>query len=69
MTSDIIGADVSNNDVPMADLTGIIASVRASLNGLGQPATAPEGDHEVTAAGIRKSVTRGYITSFLDGKQ
>ncbi|MGX7704786.1 MucR family transcriptional regulator [Methylobacterium sp. Gmos1] len=69
LTSDIVGAYVSNNNVRVADLPGLIASIHATLVGLGQPAAQPEEDHKVTAAQIRKSVTPDHITSFLDGKQ
>ncbi|GJD59912.1 MucR family transcriptional regulator [Methylobacterium frigidaeris] len=68
LTSDIVGAYVSNNNVRAADLPGLIASIHATLVGLGQPAAEPEEDHKVTAAQIRKSVTPDHITSFLDGK-
>jgi len=68
LTSDIVSAYVSNNNVRAADLSELIASVHASLTGLGQPAAVPEEDHKVTAAQIRKSVTPDHITSFLDGK-
>ncbi|MGX7707980.1 MucR family transcriptional regulator [Methylobacterium sp. Gmos1] len=68
LTSDIVGAYVSNNNVRAADLPDLIASVHASLTGLTKPAVAPEEDHKVTAAQIRKSITPDTITSFLDGK-
>ncbi|AWN47536.1 MucR family transcriptional regulator [Methylobacterium terrae] len=68
LTSDIVGAYVSNNNVPVAELSGLIASVHATLSGLGQPVAAPIEDHKVTAAQIRKSITPDAITSFLDGK-
>ncbi|AWB20846.1 MucR family transcriptional regulator [Methylobacterium currus] len=68
LTSDIVGAYVSKNNVPMAELPGLIASIHASLAGLNKPQAAPEEDHKVTAAQIRKSVTPDAITSFLDGK-
>ncbi|KMO35462.1 MucR family transcriptional regulator [Methylobacterium aquaticum] len=68
LTSDIVGAYVSNNNVPAADLPGLIASIHATLVGLDQPAPEPVEDHKVTAAQIRKSVTPDHITSFLDGK-
>ncbi|KMO43528.1 MucR family transcriptional regulator [Methylobacterium tarhaniae] len=68
LTSDIVGAYVSNNNVRAADLPGLIASVHASLVGIGQPAAEPEEDHKVSPAQIRKSVTPDHITSFLDGK-
>ncbi|SFV14592.1 transcriptional regulator, MucR family [Methylobacterium sp. 174MFSha1.1] len=68
LAADIVGAYVSNNNVRAADLPDLIASVHASLTGLSQPAAAPEEDHKVTPAQIRKSVTPDAITSFLDGK-
>lgn len=69
LAADIVSAFVSNNNVRPVDLPALIASVHASLTGLSQPAAAPEEDHKVTAAQIRKSVTPDRITSFLDGKQ
>ncbi len=69
LTSDIVSAYVSHNNVRAADLAVLIASVHASLSGLSQPAAPLEEDHKVTAAQIRKSVTPDHITSFLDGKQ
>ena len=68
LTSDIVGAYVSNNNVRAADLPDLIAAVHASLTGLGAPAAVPEEDHKVTSGQIRKSVTPDHITSFLDGK-
>ncbi|AWN52177.1 MucR family transcriptional regulator [Methylobacterium sp. 17Sr1-1] len=68
LAADIVGAYVTRNNVPASELPGLIASVHASLSSLGQPVAAPEEDHKVTAAQIRKSVTPDHITSFLDGK-
>ncbi|TGD95281.1 MucR family transcriptional regulator [Methylobacterium nonmethylotrophicum] len=69
LTSDIVGAYVSNNNLPVAELPGLIASVHASLTSLGRPPAEPAEDHKVTAAQIRKSVTPDFITSFIDGRQ
>ncbi|MFH6786802.1 MucR family transcriptional regulator [Methylobacterium sp. MA0201] len=68
LTSDIVGAYVSNNNIRAADLPDLIASVHASLAGLNKPAAVPEEDHKVTAAQIRKSITPDHLISFLDGK-
>ncbi|KMO40638.1 MucR family transcriptional regulator [Methylobacterium variabile] len=68
LAADIVSAFVSNNNVPIAELPGLIASVHASLSGLGQPAATPVEDHKVTPAQIRKSITPDAIISFIDGK-
>lgn len=68
LAADIVSAYVSKNNVPVAELPGLIAAVHASLSGLGQPAATPVEDHKVTAAQIRKSVTPDAIISFIDGK-
>ena len=68
LAADIVSAYVSKNNVPVAELPNLIASVYASLSGLGQPAATPVEDHKVTPAQVRKSVTPDTITSFIDGK-
>jgi predicted transcriptional regulator len=68
LAADIVSAYVSKNNVPVAELAGLIASVYASLSGLGQSAATPVEDHKVTPGRIRKSVTPDAITSFIDGK-
>ena len=70
MTADLIAAYVSKNHVRAAELPELIATVHASLAGLGQ-APAPE----TAAAGlkpavsIRTSVTDELITSLEDGRK
>jgi len=68
LAADIVSAYVTNNSIQAADLPGLIASVHASLSGLGQPAATPVEDHKVTPAQIRKSVTPDALISFIDGK-
>ncbi len=68
LAADIVSAYVSKNNVPIAELPSLIASVHASLSTLGQPAATPAEDHKVTAAQIRKSVTPDALISFIDGK-
>ncbi|MEH3147723.1 MAG: MucR family transcriptional regulator [Methylobacterium frigidaeris] len=68
LTSDIVSAYVSKNNVPTAELSNLIASVHASLSALGQPVAQPVADHKVTSAQIRKSITPDHLVSFIDGK-
>lgn len=69
LAADLVAAYVSNNNVPVSDLPGVIASVHAALAGLtnGAPAE-PAGPEKATAAQIRKSITPDGMVSFEDGK-
>lgn len=55
LTSDIVAAHVSNNDVTVADVPSLIANVYNALAGLGAPA-APEAAPLKPAVSIRSSV-------------
>ncbi|TXM66981.1 MucR family transcriptional regulator [Methylobacterium sp. WL12] len=69
MTADIVSAFVSNNNVPVSELPGLIASVHAALAALGKEAPAePAGPEKLTAGQIRKSITPDALISFEDGK-
>ena len=69
LAADLVEAYVSNNNVPMSELPGVIASIHAALSGLGSPAAAePTGPEKPTPAQIRKSITPDSLISFLDGK-
>jgi predicted transcriptional regulator len=68
LAASIVSAYVTRNNVPVAELTNLIAAVHTSLSTLGQPAATPTEHHKVTPAQIRKSVTLDTITSFIDGK-
>ncbi|TGD95174.1 MucR family transcriptional regulator [Methylobacterium nonmethylotrophicum] len=68
LAADIVSTYVSKNNVPVAELPNLIASVYASLSSLGQPAATPVEGHKLTPAQIRKSVTPDAIISFIDGK-
>lgn len=66
---DIVAAYVSNNSVPSTDLPGLIGVVHGALSHLsvaGQSSNAPI--EKLTAAQIRKSITKDHIVSFEDGK-
>jgi predicted transcriptional regulator len=68
LTSDIVAAHVSNNDVAVADLPGLITNVYAALAGLGEAAPVIENKPE-PAVSIRASVKPDYIVCLEDGKK
>jgi predicted transcriptional regulator len=72
MTSDIVSAFASNNQVATGDLPDLIRSVHATLNGLSSgeaamPEAAPA-EPLVPAVPIKKSVTPDAIICLEDGK-
>ncbi|GJE42682.1 MucR family transcriptional regulator [Methylobacterium soli] len=71
LAADIVCAYVSNNSVPVAELSTLLGSVHAALNVLaaGPSQTAHAEDVEKpTPAQVRKSITPDALISFLDGK-
>ena len=68
LTSDIVAAHVSNNDVPVDQLSVLISSVYSALAGLGAPAPAPEAAPK-PAVSIRSSVKNDHIVCLEDGKK
>ncbi|MGF3022718.1 MucR family transcriptional regulator [Methylobacterium aquaticum] len=68
LAADIVSSYVANNNLQVAELPGLIASVHASLVALGQPAAPAVEETRATPAQIRKSVTPDHLISFLDGK-
>jgi predicted transcriptional regulator len=68
LTSDIVAAYVSHNSVQPSSLPELIASVHASLTGLGKPSQSAEADVKVSAGEARKSIKPDGLVSFIDGK-
>ncbi|WP_425339922.1 MucR family transcriptional regulator [Methylobacterium variabile] len=68
LAADIVSSYVANNNLQVAELPGLIASVHASLMALGQPVAAAAEETRATPAQIRKSVTPDHLISFIDGK-
>lgn len=70
LAADIVSAYVSNNSIPVADLSALIASVHGALAGLGHGQAPAEEPEKVRAspAQIRKSVSPDALVSFIDGK-
>ncbi|TNE31875.1 MAG: transcriptional regulator [Alphaproteobacteria bacterium] len=69
LTSDIVAAHVSNNDVAVGEVPALITSVFAalsSLDGVGQPAAEPRPDPAVS---VRSSVKKDHIVCLDCGKK
>lgn len=68
LTSDIVAAHVSNNDVAVDDLPGLITNVYGALSSLGESVEAPE-ERPEPAVSVRASVKPDYIVCLEDGKK
>jgi predicted transcriptional regulator len=68
LTSDIVAAHVSNNDVAVADVPSLIANVYAALGNLGESQALEEAKPQPAVA-IRNSVKPDYIVCLEDGKR
>ena len=68
LTSDIVAAHVSNNDVTVEDVPSLITSVFGALQSLGEEAD-PEEVPPEPAVSIRASVKPDYIVCLEDGKK
>jgi predicted transcriptional regulator len=68
LTVDVVSAFVSNNALPVAGLSDLIASVYASFSGLSGPAVPPPVEL-IPAVNPKKSVFPDYIICLEDGKR
>ena len=68
LTSDIVAAHVSNNNVAVEDVTALITNVYGALASLGQPVVVEEKMPE-PAVSIRASVKPDYVVCLEDGKK
>ena len=68
LTSEIVAAHVSNNDVTVADVPTLIRTVHDALSSLGQPVL-PEEVPPEPAVSVRQSVKPDYIVCLEDGKK
>ena len=68
LTANVVSAYVANNPVPVTGLPELIASVHASLSGIGQSAANPPAEL-VPAVNPKKSVFPDYIICLEDGKR
>ena len=67
LTSDIVAAHVSNNDVTVDDVSALIRNVYGALSGLGSAPVAEEKPEP--AVSIRSSVKNDHLVCLVDGKQ
>lgn len=68
LTADVVSAYVSNNPVPVGDLPALIASIHASLFGIGGE-FAPPAEKRPPAVDPKRSVTANFIYCLEDGKK
>ncbi|MFV0645891.1 MAG: MucR family transcriptional regulator [Sphingomonadaceae bacterium] len=68
LTSDIVAAHVSNNNVEVDSVPTLIVNVYNALNGLGEPSVVEELPPE-PAVSIRSSVKKDSITCLVCGKK
>jgi predicted transcriptional regulator len=68
LTADIVAAHVTNNNVPVSDVAGLIARVHDALAGLGAAAEPPEPEL-IPAVSVRASVKPDYLVCLEDGKK
>ena len=68
LTSDIVAAHVSNNNVEVAEVSALITSVYQALAGLGSGG-AQEEERPEPAVSIRSSVKKDHLVCLEDGKK
>ncbi len=68
LTSDIVAAHVSNNNVAVEDVPQLITSVFGALSGLGGETSTPEAPPE-PAVSIRTSIKKDHIVCLDCGKK
>ena len=66
MTAEVVAAYVRNNPLPTAELSGVINTVHASLQELGQ---GPRAEPQRPAVPIKKSITPDFLICLEDGKK
>jgi predicted transcriptional regulator len=68
LTADVVSAYVSNNSVPVGELSKLIADVYTALGQVNGAAPTEVVEPQKAALPIKKSVTPDYIISLEDGK-
>ena len=69
MAADVVCAYVAHNQVPAADLPGLLVAVHGTLAALTSPPPAPEARPPVPAVPVGKSVANDYIACLGDGRR
>ena len=68
LPSEVVSAYVSNNQIPAADLGGLIGDVYGALQATAGPPPVPEAEKQKPAVSIRKSLGHEYLICLEDGK-
>src|SRR5689334_15712104 len=68
LTSDIVAAHVSNNNVPIDSVPTLISTVFGALSNLGAPAEVEEVRPD-PAVSVRASIKRDHLVCLEDGKK
>jgi predicted transcriptional regulator len=69
LTADIVSAHVSNNNVAVGEVSGLIQQIHAALSQLGQPAEPAPAEKQEPAVSVRSSIKPDYIVCLEDGKK
>lgn len=69
LTADIVSAYVSNNAVPVNDLSGLIGDVFKALEDTSKPVAEEIVEAPKPAVSVKKSITPDYIICLEDGKK
>lgn len=69
LTADVVAAYVSNNPVPVSELSNLIADVHAALGRVGAAGESAPAEKPKPAVNPKRSVTDDYIICLEDGKK
>ncbi|MBP0444292.1 MucR family transcriptional regulator [Roseomonas sp. SSH11] len=69
LTAQIVAAHVSNNPVPLTELSALIENVHRTLAGLGRPVETAPPTRPEPAVAVKKSITAEYLVCLEDGKK
>jgi predicted transcriptional regulator len=69
LTADIVASYVSGNEMPAAELTGLIQQIHAALSSASSGKSEPEPQNLEPAVPIKNSVKPDYIVCLEDGKK
>src|SRR5215212_10947292 len=69
LAANIVGAFVTKNSVPRAELPALIASVHGALVDAGRGVEEPPAEELRPAVPIKKSITPDYVICLNDGKK
>ena len=68
LTADVVASHLANNEVAVADVPELIASVHAALSGLGKAPVEPA-EKQSPAVSIRSSIKPDYLVCLEDGQK